>query len=89
VITWDETKRQANIQKHGLDFVGAEAIFGYATVGYEDDSEAYGEQRLCLIGFLAGQIVHLTYTAETFITTDEHGAEGGRRSAPVHLTAQG
>jgi len=26
-VEWDEGKRQENIQKHGLDFVGAEKIF--------------------------------------------------------------
>ena len=28
----------------------------------EDDREAYGEERINLIGFLDGRIVHMTYT---------------------------
>jgi uncharacterized DUF497 family protein len=61
VITWDETKRQANIEKHGLDFVGAEEIFSFFMLIDEDDREAYGEQRWNAIGYLNGQIVHLTF----------------------------
>lgn len=62
MITWDETKRQANIEKHGLDFVGVEAIFEVFSFGFEDATAAYGEQRMILLGWLAGKIVHLTYT---------------------------
>jgi len=62
MITYDETKRQANIQKHGLDFVGVEAILDHPVVSVEDDLEAYGEQRINMLGFLNGQIVCITYT---------------------------
>jgi len=27
MITWDEPKRQENLRKHGMDFVGCEAVF--------------------------------------------------------------
>jgi uncharacterized DUF497 family protein len=30
IFTWNETKRKANLKKHGLDFADAEAVFaGY------------------------------------------------------------
>jgi len=61
VIAWDEAKRLANIGKHGLDFVGAEAIFEVFNFSFEDATAAYGEQRMILLGWLAGRIVHLTY----------------------------
>ena len=35
--TWDETKRNLNIRKHGLDFVGCEAIFD-APVSVTEDA---------------------------------------------------
>jgi uncharacterized protein len=28
LYTWDETKRQANLEKHGLDFMDADLVFG-------------------------------------------------------------
>jgi uncharacterized DUF497 family protein len=29
VVTWDEDKRQANIEVHCLDFVGCDAVLDY------------------------------------------------------------
>jgi uncharacterized DUF497 family protein len=60
--TWDETKRNLNLHKHGLDFVGCEAIFDTPVSIAEDTSEAYGEQRLNAIGWLQGLVVCMTYT---------------------------
>lgn len=62
MITFDEIKRQANLKKHGLDFVGCEAVFDQPVVSQEDASQDYGEQRLIVIGWLRGQWIHLTYT---------------------------
>ena len=62
MLTWDEDKRLENLAKHGWDFKGADAIFDLPVFTYEDDREAYGEQRINLIGWLRDHIVHLTYT---------------------------
>ena len=59
---WDESKRRINIGKHSYDFPGCEAIFDGPIWVYEDKSQAYGEQRLCVVGWLRGQVVHMTYT---------------------------
>jgi len=61
MLIWDEAKRHANIAKHGYDFAGVEAVLDAPVVSWEDEREAYGEQRLCLLGWLRGQLVHLTY----------------------------
>jgi len=61
MLMWDEAKRRANIAKHGHDFAGAEAIFDAPVLGWEDTRQAYGEQRICLPGWLHGCVVHLTY----------------------------
>lgn len=45
MFTWDEAKRQENLEKHGIDFVDAEIIFAGYTITAEDIREAYGEQR--------------------------------------------
>jgi len=57
MLIWDE----ANIAKHGYDFDGIEVIFDAPVVSWEDTREAYGEQRICLLGWLQGRVVHLTY----------------------------
>ena len=62
MVTWSEDKRRINITKHGLDFVGCEAIFDHPVISWEDDREAYSEQRLCLIGWFNGVLLHMTYT---------------------------
>lgn len=62
MVTWDEPKRQANINNHGLDFAGCDAVFDHPVIAWEDDREAYGEHRINLLGFLSGRIVQLTYT---------------------------
>ena len=60
--TWDETKRLSNIQDHGLDFVGCEAVFDGPIIAREDDRLDYGEQRVSLLGWLDNQVIHMTYT---------------------------
>jgi len=62
VATWDERKRQANLRNHGLDFDGCEEVFDHPVVTDEDDRMAYGEQRINLLGWLRGRVVHMTYT---------------------------
>jgi uncharacterized DUF497 family protein len=36
-FSWDENKREANLEAHGLDFVDAERVFEGPTFTYEDD----------------------------------------------------
>ena len=60
--TWDEPKRLRNVKAHALDFVGCGAIFDGPVVSWEDDREEYGEQRLNLLGWPNGIVVHMTYT---------------------------
>jgi uncharacterized DUF497 family protein len=60
--TWDEPKRPRDIKARGLDFIGCEAVFDSPVVTWEDDREAYGEQRINLLGWLNGIVVHMTYT---------------------------
>ena len=62
MVTWDAPKRQANLRDHGLDFVGCDAVFDYPVVTEEDKRDAYGEQRINLLGWLNGRMVHMTYT---------------------------
>lgn len=62
MVTWDEPKRRRNIKEHGLDFAGCDAVFDHPIVTWEDAREAYGEQRINLLGWLNGAMVHMTYT---------------------------
>jgi uncharacterized DUF497 family protein len=60
--SWDEAKRRRNLKSHGLDFVGAEAIWDNFTVTREDLRQDYGENRWVTFGLLAGDVVVLVHT---------------------------
>ena len=62
MLTWNESKRRLNINKHGLDFVGCDAIWDYFTVTREDKRQDYGEERLVCFGLLEAEVVVLVYT---------------------------
>jgi uncharacterized DUF497 family protein len=58
VITWDEPKRLANIDKHGLDFADFEAGFDFETaLALPAPDSATGRQRVKVIGLLKGVLV--------------------------------
>ncbi len=62
MFAWDDTKRRANLKKHGIDFVDAEKIFRGATFTAEDTRGDYGEQRFLTLGLLDDQVVSVTHT---------------------------
>jgi uncharacterized protein len=61
-IVWDEPKRAANLDKHGVDFVDAAGIFAGHTVEAEDDRDDYGEARHRAIGMHEGQAYVVVFT---------------------------
>ena len=62
MFAWDETKRRANLKKHGIDFLDAKKIFSGITLTAEDAREAYGERRSLTLGLLEDQVVSVTHT---------------------------
>ena len=58
---WDETKRKANLKKHGLDFADAEKAFVGPMILFEDSRENYGEQRMIGIGLLDCLVVLIVH----------------------------
>ena len=59
---WDDLKRRANIRKHGIDFVGIEAVFAGTTVTVTDDRFHYDEERFVTVGLLGGRAVVVAHT---------------------------
>lgn len=59
---WDENKRQSNLSKHGIDFVGAASIFNSPILEKEDNRYDYNESRLIAIGEANGIILFVVYT---------------------------
>ncbi len=59
---WDEAKRQSNIEKHGIDFAEAVAIFDNYVSMYQDTRADYGEVRYVSIGLLQGVEIAVIHT---------------------------
>jgi uncharacterized DUF497 family protein len=59
--TWDETKRQANLKKHGLDFSDVEKVFAGPLLLIDDQRADYGEQRMIGIGLLDCLVVLIVH----------------------------
>lgn len=59
---WDETKRLANLDKHGIDFIDVPDVFEGDIVTIEDNRYSYGEQRFVTFGLLQGRVVAVVPT---------------------------
>ena len=60
-LDWDETKRESNIRKHGIDFIDVGKIFEGYTVTILEDID-YGENRFVTLGLLSGRVVVVSHT---------------------------
>jgi uncharacterized protein len=65
---WDENKRLANIQKHGIDFIDAAKVFEGDTITVEDERVGYGEQRFITLGLLKGIVIAVVHTERGDVT---------------------
>jgi uncharacterized DUF497 family protein len=54
----DETKRRANILKHGVDPIEAAEIFAYFFISRIDRRTDYGEVRFAALGYV-GEIAYV------------------------------
>ena len=59
---WDERKRKSNLRKHGIDFVGCEAIFAGTVKTMIDDRADYVEERFVTFGLLSDRVVAVVHT---------------------------
>lgn len=59
-FNWSSAKRTANLQKHGIDFTGCEAIFDGNTLTVQDNR--FGEDRYITTGLLDGRVVVVVHT---------------------------
>ena len=82
-FTWDETKRRANLGKHGCEFVDASTVFAGPTFTFEDDRLAYGEQRFITLGLLRGRVVVIAHTEHDDEVRVISMREGTRRERSI------
>jgi uncharacterized protein len=62
---WDEAKREENLRKHGIDFVGVETLFEGVTATIEDERLDYGEQRFVTFGVMEAMVVAVVHTEQS------------------------
>ncbi|MCC6130898.1 MAG: BrnT family toxin [Acidobacteria bacterium] len=60
---WDEAKREANIRKHGIDFLDVPSVFDGPNAVAPDDRFDYEEERFRLIGHLEGRPVVIIFSS--------------------------
>ncbi len=63
MVSWDEAKRQLNLQSHGIDFADLSPFFDGDLLTREDRRVDYGERRFQSIGFLFGVALFVVWTA--------------------------
>lgn len=61
-FTWNDAKRQANLKKHGLDFVDASRVFAGHTLTRPDTRFPYDEARFSTVGLLGVEVVVIAHT---------------------------
>jgi uncharacterized protein len=59
---WDEAKRKANLQKHGLDFADLGEFDWTTQVVYVDDRRNYGEVRYTALALFLANVHSVTFT---------------------------
>jgi hypothetical protein len=63
VFEWDEAKREANLAKHGVDFIDAIPLFADPfRLEYADERRDYGEERRQTIGAVGPRVLFVVYT---------------------------
>ena len=59
---WDPAKNDANIEKHGIDFHGAQTIWDSVVVTFQSVQSHHGEPRYLAIGLYQGREIAVVYT---------------------------
>jgi uncharacterized DUF497 family protein len=59
---WDDRKKQANIEKHGINFEFAKEVSSGIWIAKQDNRQDYGEDRFLALGLLDEFVLLVVYT---------------------------
>ena|ERR1017187_5367857 len=59
---WDKAKARINLQKHGVSFLTAAAVFSNERLERIDDREDYGEVRWIALGRVGIEVYRVVFT---------------------------
>ncbi len=86
-VEWDESKRQSNLEDHGVDFQDAALIFLGPVIEAEDTRSEYGEQRYRALGQIDTEFFMVAYTwrgeNRRIISAWKVNEDGQRRYAAI------
>jgi hypothetical protein len=86
-FAWDEAKRRENLRKHGIDFIGIEAVFAGLTVTMLDDRFDYGEKRFTTLGVLEDRVVVVAHTERRSVIRVISVRKASKREQQRYFTA--
>lgn len=75
---WSEAKWEANIAKHGIDFLRAALIFEGPVLTKRDDRQGYAEDRFVSLGMSDGECFVVVHTHRKGVTRLISAWKGGR-----------
>ena len=59
---WDESKGQSNLERHGIDFEDAIAIWSGPVLEVPSTQTCHGEVRFLAVGLSEGRIITVVFT---------------------------
>jgi len=59
---WDPIKSEANLEKHGIDFLGAQTIWDGIVLTFQSEQSQHGEVRHLAIGLYQEREIAVVYT---------------------------
>ena len=62
LFEWDEDKRLSNLDKHGIDFLDAAALFEEGRHVYSYPSPKNEEERWVTVGRVSGRLIAVVWT---------------------------
>ncbi len=86
---WNEEKRRATLEKHGVDIFVAALIFDGPTLKREDRRHDYGEVRFKSIGMVDDTcyvVIHTERNGVTRLISAWLGGRRDRRELEAHIT---
>ena len=71
-FVWDERKRRANLQRHGIDFTDVVEVFEGPTLARMDTRFDYGEDRWIAVRMSHGRVLVVAYRAQRGADDSNH-----------------
>ena len=86
---WNEAKRLANIEKHGIDFADVPAMFDGDILSIEDQRFEYDETRYIAFGLVKFRVIAVAHTDEADVIRIISARKATRNEEKLYFEAIG